>query len=636
VSSLIASCLYCMSLVRVLVQIIAKKLFQIYQLEEKLKNTLGRCPKPHSGTLVQKHSVLLREEVFSQVFYKKLVRCGRIAHGLYLFLQSFKSISICLQIILDFMAKIYYNKILLLHNKVISTPHKDNTEKAMAYTFIGGKKMRPFHSKLPWRDIDNAFIHPAPPKRVYISMEQHAMDRCEPVVTLGQYVRIGDIIGVPERADACNIYASVSGTIADVFPHTSMTGATVDCVAIENDEANEYSPSLSPQLDSLLAMDRNQIIQAIKLAAVTDFDTKPTPLHRKLKAAIGQADRFIVRCFDSDVSTSVNASIAIEDPEAVIGGIKILLRALSIHRAIVVTWADEKDVIFNLSEVPYPSEMIMPVKVVKKYPQYDSRILVSALINKEVLRAGKTVSNCLILDAQTIAAVYYALVHGTPHTNRHITISGECATRPENLLVPVGTPISHITENHLPANMRFDKIVNGNRFIGNTLSTDAIIDTNVHSLLFMWERNIKAATCTNCGKCARLCPAKISPKSIAFAAKRRKQNLCKRLGINHCLECELCSNICPSNISLFEYIKSGKHGKRYTITGYRHKNEPLFDPSEFAKEEKDITSELEELMQFTSKISLVDTGATEVFNSINLSHIQVPDESENTEEDSHE
>ena len=59
-------------------------------------------------------------------------------------------------------------------------------------------------------------IRVAPPKEVLLPMNMHSGSPAEPIVAVGDYVRVGQLIAKAGEGTSCPVHATVSGTIAAI------------------------------------------------------------------------------------------------------------------------------------------------------------------------------------------------------------------------------------------------------------------------------------------------------------------------------------------------------------------------------------------------------------------------------------
>lgn len=112
------------------------------------------------------------------------------------------------------------------------------------------------------------------------------------------------------------------------------------------------------------------------------------PTYAKVQSAIGKAKEVIINCAECEPYITANHRLMLEEPERIIGGAKILLKALDLNHAVFAIEDNKKDAAESLTKA-IGSDSRFTVEVLKtKYPQGDERQLIYALTGKE-LAAGK-------------------------------------------------------------------------------------------------------------------------------------------------------------------------------------------------------------------------------------------------------
>lgn len=164
----------------------------------------------------------------------------------------------------------------------------------------------------------------------------------------------------------------------------------------------------------------------------------------------------------------------------------------------------------------------------------------------------------------TVYAVYEAVMKNKPLFERTITVSGdECADKPANYLVRVGTPASYLINRSCSDTSKIGKIIFGGAMMGTAaVNLDAPVTKLTSGILLLNDRDaVKPAetACIRCGKCVDVCPMGLRPFAIASAVKNNDElNELRRLHALDCIECGSCAFTCPAKIPLLDYCKLGK------------------------------------------------------------------------------
>ncbi len=125
-----------------------------------------------------------------------------------------------------------------------------------------------------------ASVPVAPPAEVLLPMNMHSGQAAEPVVAVGDYVRVGQLIAREEGRNSSPVYASISGTVAAIEPYESEPGRKTQAILIKGDGKMEVDPSVQPpeihDLDSFLA--------AVRQSGIVGLGGAAFPLWAKLDA----------------------------------------------------------------------------------------------------------------------------------------------------------------------------------------------------------------------------------------------------------------------------------------------------------------------------------------------------------------
>ena len=81
-----------------------------------------------------------------------------------------------------------------------------------------------------------------PPKIAVIPLSQHIGAPCNPIVSIGQEVKKGEVVGEPAGFVSSPVHASVSGKVVAIAEFPNAMGRMVNSVVIENDGKEEWTP----------------------------------------------------------------------------------------------------------------------------------------------------------------------------------------------------------------------------------------------------------------------------------------------------------------------------------------------------------------------------------------------------------
>lgn len=430
----------------------------------------------------------------------------------------------------------------------------------MAYTFRGG-----IHVK-EYKNTANCPIEQMPaPKTVTIPLSQHIGAPAFPVVAVGDSVAVGQKIAdvAPEKL-GCPIHSSISGTVKKIIKKTVPTGAVVEHIVIENDFDDRVSAEVKAPAKHYTEMTADEIIAVIREAGISGMGGASFPTYAKIRSGLGKADTIIINCAECEPFITANHRLLLEDPDSVIGGVRILKKALGVGETYIAVEDNKMNAVKVLRE-KLAGEGGIDVKVVKtKYPQGDERQLIYALKKVEI-PTGKLPADvgCVLFNAETCASVYRAFSDGMPSVARTVTVDGDCVGTPKNIRVPIGTSVSDIINFCGGLKQVPHRLISGGPMMGIAQWDKEMPVTKSTSAILLFSENfgkkkVSSAECIHCGKCVRNCPMHVMPMYIAQFSRAGDYASAEEYGAMTCVECGSCSYNCPAGVEIVQHIRVAK------------------------------------------------------------------------------
>jgi electron transport complex protein RnfC len=397
------------------------------------------------------------------------------------------------------------------------------------------------------------------PKRVVVPLWQHAGSAAKACVTIGQRVRAGQPIGLPGGVVSAPVHASISGVVVEII-ETALAGGTVSRAIVIQGSGEDDRLDLPP-IDKWESADPASLLGRIDAAGVVGLGGAAFPSKVKLSPPPGKTvDTLLINGAECEPYLTADYRLMVERADEVVVGIGILLRVLGVSKAVIGIEAHAALAIKAMREAASsnPFIAIRPLKV--KYPQGAEKMLIKALVNREVPSGGLPVDvGVIVHNIGTTLAVYQAICLGRTLIERVVTVSGEAIAQPKNLLTRIGTPVADLIDACGGATLGEVMVIAGGPMMGCALSrldipvvkgTSGIIVLPQHK-----ETPPEDMVCIKCGRCYSVCPLGLSPSELADCAERGLLDEARRLGVLDCCNCGACSAICPGRRKNSEIIR---------------------------------------------------------------------------------
>ncbi len=391
-----------------------------------------------------------------------------------------------------------------------------------------------------------------PPKDVYIPLTQHSGAECTPIVSEGDYVKMGQAVAMCER-DGVYIHSSVSGTVKGVEQLPTLIIPKSAHIHIENDfEDNiELLPPLSEDAS------REEILNRFKEAGIVGMGGAAFPTHKKLNPR-EKIDTFILNGAECEPYITCDHRLMAEKAEEIARGARIFAKVLGAEKIIIAIEDNKPDAI-----EAFKGFSDIELKVLRaRYPMGAEKQLIYACTGRKVPLGGlpKDVG-CVVDNVHTVYSAYLAVTQGIPCVERVVTVSGGAVENPGNFIIRVGTTYSHISE-HCGLKEQPVKVLGGGPMMGTAaFDLHVAVAKATSSVLFLTEKEIntrKASPCINCGRCARVCPMYLMPMYIDACTIAGDYKGAKKYGAKNCIECGCCAYVCPAKRPLVQSIRLAK------------------------------------------------------------------------------
>jgi electron transport complex protein RnfC len=401
------------------------------------------------------------------------------------------------------------------------------------------------------------------PDEIVLPLRQHTGKPAKILVRKGDHVERGDKIAEADGFISSPVHASAAGTVTDIglWPHPDGSYAEAVRIAVEPFSAQAARPRLVPKWEGLSP---KEMIKAIQDAGVVGLGGAAFPTHVKLSPPKDKPiDTVILNGCECEPYLTTDHRTMVEYPERVQLGIRIMMRCLGVDRAMIGIEKNKPDAIERM-QATLPSDIDVTVHpVTVKYPQGAEKMLIDALLGRQVPSAklpmdvGVVVQN--VASVATIAEVFET---GLPLIERIVTVTGRGVNNPANLIVPVGTKIKDLLDVCGGLTEDAYEIVFGGPMMG---AAQANLDTpllkGTTGVVVLTEADCKPKNthpCIRCGHCVDACPVFLNPQLLGRLAMVTRYEEMETNHLMDCMLCGCCSYTCPSNIPLSQLFAVAK------------------------------------------------------------------------------
>ncbi len=400
------------------------------------------------------------------------------------------------------------------------------------------------------------------PAVVTIPLQQHIGAPCEPIVSVGDQVKVGQKIGETSAFVSAPVHSSVSGIVKQIARMLTPTGEAV-CIVIESDGLNTVHENVIPK-GNISNLSGKEILGIIKEAGIVGMGGAAFPTHVKLSPPPEKKiEEIVLNGAECEPYLTADHRLMLENPDDIIYGLKAMMKVLNVTKAYIGIEDNKPDAIEIMKKAVEKEAGIQIVGLHTKYPQGAEKQLIYACTKREVPSGGLPMDvGVVVNNVGTAAAIATVIQTGMPLIERIATITGKGIKEPKNLLIKVGTSFKEIIEQCGGYNGKPGKVLMGGPMMGLAQYTDeipAIKGTSGILVLTQEEARLpEPKPCIRCGKCVEICPAFIQPLYISAYALQNMHETAEKYNALDCIECGSCSFICPSKRPLLQSIRVSK------------------------------------------------------------------------------
>ena len=405
------------------------------------------------------------------------------------------------------------------------------------------------------------------PSEVVLPVRQHAGTPARVVVKRGDRVERGDVLATADGFISAPVHASAAGQVAAIeqWPHPDGSHSLAIRIVVEPWSAQMPRPRMIPDWHTLTPA---QIVGAVQNAGVVGLGGAAFPTHVKLAPPKGATvHTILVNGAECEPYLTTDHRSMVEYPQRVMLGVRVMRRALGVSNVVIGVEKNKPDAIAALTAAlpDNPDITVLPLTV--KYPQGAEKMLIHAVLGREVPSGKLPVSvGVIVQNVGSVAMIGEVFESGLPLVERIVTVTGHGVKRPSNLIVPVGTKLSDLLDYCGGATADAAEILFGGPMMGlavRDLATPVLKGTTGVVVLTRQEVRAQASyPCIHCGFCVEACPMFLDPQYLGSLARAGRYEDMVDHHLADCMLCGSCSYVCPSNIPLSQLFQAGKAAVR--------------------------------------------------------------------------
>ncbi|NLF25061.1 MAG: electron transport complex subunit RsxC [Deltaproteobacteria bacterium] len=416
---------------------------------------------------------------------------------------------------------------------------------------------------------DNKLTRDAPlevmplPALLVVPLNQHIGKPAKAVVSVGDQVKRGQLIGTADGFVSANVHAPTSGKIKLIGRAVHPSGQYAEAITIEPDGADEWEAGLN-QVCNWRDLSCEEIRKRIQDAGVVGMGGAGFPTHVKLSPPSNKKiDTVILNGAECEPFLTSDYRLMLEKSEEVVRGLEIVASLFNpTPRVIVGIEANKKNALKSIGKAALHKQIEL-VELDTKYPQGGEKQLITALTGR-VIADGQLPFDvgCLVQNVATCFAIDESVSKLRPLTERATTFSGFELKNRKNLWVRLGTRIVDVMEFCGGLTRKINQLIVGGPMMGRAqFSFDIPVTKTTSGVLFIDNTELdsfKDRPCIRCGRCVEVCPQGELPWLLVDKAMRQHADQLPSYGYSRCMECGSCSFVCPAKREIVHWIKYAK------------------------------------------------------------------------------
>ncbi len=402
------------------------------------------------------------------------------------------------------------------------------------------------------------------PKRVVIPLSQHIGAPAKAEVNIGEEIKKYQLIGSPPGFVSAPVHASLSGKVIAIGDFLHPSGRMIPSIVIESDGKDEGVP-LKDNPD-YLRLSPDEIKGLIRDAGIVGLGGAAFPTSVKLSPPKEKpVDTVILNGAECEPYLTADHRLMVERPREIVNGLKLIMKALGVSKGYIGIENNKPDAIEAMEAVVANESDIEVRTLTVKYPQGAEKMLIKAIIGREVPPKGGLPMDVgvVVQNVGTALAIYEAVRYGKPLIERVVTVTGKGIREPKNMMVRIGTMLTELLEDCGGLVDGAVKVIVGGPMMGFAQwSLDVPVVKGTSGILVQTEEDFFPSeeyfTCIRCGRCVDVCPMGLNPSMLSILSEKGHYEEAKEYNLFDCFECGSCAFVCPSKRPMVQFIRLAK------------------------------------------------------------------------------
>jgi len=397
----------------------------------------------------------------------------------------------------------------------------------------------------------------------YVPVKQHIGSEGDIIVNVGDTVLAGQPLTNPKEGLSLPVHSPTSGVIKDIALHVSAhpSGKPELTVILEADgKDNGFAKQ---PIHNWQKAQSAELVKHLQNMGVAGLGGASFPTYIKA-APSKKIELMIINAVECEPYITADDVLMRYFADEIIAGINVLQHMVQ-PELVVIAIEDNKPEAIEVIELAVKDQANIDVKVIPtKYPSGGEKQLIQIITGQQVPSAAIPAEIGIVMqNIGTCFAIKKAVIDGEALINRVVTVTGESVSRPQNLWVKLGAPISDLLSHCGLVAEQDQRLIMGGPMMGfNIMDVMMPVVKSTNCVLAPSEYQLPSPgveqACIRCGLCADACPVNLLPQQMLWYSKAKDHEKLEEYDLADCIECGVCAYVCPSQIPLVQYYRTSK------------------------------------------------------------------------------